>query len=67
MLKIKPRFNFNKYDVGIGFMMYRENESKKYIRDKIIINYVFGIVFLWFSMGIIIEFSRKGGGISKYE
>lgn len=59
MLKIKPRFDFNKYDLGFGFMIHRENESKKYIRDKIIINYVFGIVLLWFSMGIIIEFTRK--------
>lgn len=60
MLKIKPRCDFNKYDLGIGFMIHRENESKKYIRDCKIINYVFGIVFLWFSMGIIIEFGRKG-------
>ena len=48
MLKIKttPKFDFNKYDCGFGFMIHRENESKKYIRDCKIINYVFGIVLL---------------------
>lgn len=28
MLKIKPKFDFSKYDLGIGFMIHRENESK---------------------------------------
>ncbi|MBQ9607814.1 MAG: hypothetical protein IJV15_00045 [Lachnospiraceae bacterium] len=62
MLKIKttPKFDFNKYDCGFGFVIHRENESKKYIRDCKIINYLFGIVFLWFSFGIEIEVSRKG-------
>ena len=59
MLKIKPRFDFNKYDFGVGFMFHRENESKKYIRNCKVINYVFGIVLLWFSFGIILEYNGK--------
>ena len=59
MLKIKPLFDFNKYDIGLGFMIHRENESKKYIRNRRIINYVFGIVILWISFGFILEVKGK--------
>lgn len=54
-MKIKPRFEFNKYDFGLGIVFRRENESKKYIREYKTINYIFGIIFLWFSFGIEIE------------
>jgi hypothetical protein len=54
-MKIKPQFNFNKYDFGLGIVFRRENESKKYIREYKTINYIFGIVFLWFSFGFEIE------------
>lgn len=33
----------------------RIKDSKKYIREYKIINYIFGIIFLWFSFGIEIE------------
>ena len=52
---IKPHFEFNKYDFGFGIVLRRENESKKYIRKHKCINYIFGIVFLWFSFGLEIE------------
>ena len=51
-MTIKPRFEFNKYDFGFGIVFRRENESKKYIRKHKTINYIFGVVFLWFSFGI---------------
>lgn len=54
-MKIKPKFEFNKYDFGIGIVFRRENESKKYIREYKVINYIFGVVFLWFSFGLEIE------------
>lgn len=54
-MKIKPKFEFNKYDFGLGIIFRRENESKKYIREYKVINYIFGVVFLWFSFGIEIE------------
>lgn len=54
-MKIIPRFEFNKYDFGFGIVLRRENESKKYIRKYKIINYIFGIIFLWFSFGIEVE------------
>ena len=57
--KIIPKFDFNKYDFGLGFILHRENESKKYIRDKVYINYVVGILFLWFSFGFEIRLARK--------
>lgn len=59
MLKIKPKFEIEKYDIGIGFLLHRENESKKYIRDGKTINYTFGIIFLWFTLAIIITFYKK--------
>lgn len=40
-------------------MKTRENESKKYIRDGKTINYTFGIIFLWFTLAIIITFYKK--------
>lgn len=54
-MTIKPRFEFNKCDFGFGIIFRRENESKKYIRKYKTINYIFGIVFLWFSFGLEIE------------
>ena len=52
---IKPHFEFNKYDFGLGIVFRRENESKKYIRKYKTINYIFGIIFLWFNFGIEVE------------
>lgn len=54
-MNIKPRFEFNKYDFGFGIIFRRENESKKYLIKYKTINYIFGIVFLWFSFGFEIE------------
>lgn len=54
-MTIKPRFEFNKYDFGFAIIFRRENESKKYIRKYKTINYIFGIVFLWFNFGLEIE------------
>lgn len=54
-MKIEPHFEFNKYDFGFGIVFRRENTSKIYIRKHRCINYIFGIIFLWFSVGIEIE------------
>lgn len=54
-MTIKPRFEFNKYDFGLGIVFRRENESKKYIREYKTINYIFGVVFLWFSFVLEVE------------
>jgi len=58
-MKIIPQFHFDKYDLGFGILLKRTNESKKYIRECKTINYLFGIVFLWFSFGIEIELKFK--------
>ena len=31
-MTIIPHLEFNKYDLALGFIIRRENESKKYIR-----------------------------------
>ena len=54
-MKIIPKFEFNKYDFGFGIVFRRENESKKYYREYKSIDYIFGIMFLWFSLGIEVE------------
>ena len=54
-MTIKPQFEFNKYDFGLGIVLRRENESKKYIRKHRTINYIFGIILLWFSFGVEVE------------
>lgn len=54
-MTIKPRFDFNKYDFGLGIVFKRENESKKYIREYKTINYIFGVMFLWFSFALEVE------------
>ena len=54
-MKIIPRFECNKHDFGFGIVLRRENESKKYIRKYRCINYIFGIIFLWFSFGFEVE------------
>ena len=54
-MKIKPRFEFSKYDFGFGIALQRENEGKKYIREHKTIIYTFGILFLWFSFEFEIE------------
>jgi hypothetical protein len=54
-IKIRPIYQFNKYDFGIGFILCRENESGKYIRDRKTINYLFEVQLLWFLLGITIE------------
>ena len=58
-MKITPHFEFNKYDFGFGIVFKRENESKKYFRECRTINYLFGIIFLWFSLGFEIELGGK--------
>ena len=37
-MTIIPRFEFNKYDFGLGIVFRRENESKKYNRKYKTIN-----------------------------
>ena len=54
-IKISPIYNFDKHTLGIGFILCRENESAKYIRDRKTINYLFEIQLLWFLLGIAIE------------
>lgn len=54
-MTIKPQFEFNKYDFGLGIVLRRENESKKYIRKHRTINYIFGIILLWFSFGVEVK------------
>lgn len=56
---IEPKFEFNKYDFGFGVIFRREFESKKYNRKHKVINYIFGIIFLWFSFGIEIEINSE--------
>lgn len=57
MLKMKmiPRFEFDKNDFGFGILFQRENESKKYIREHKCINYIFGFVFLWFTVWLEVK------------
>lgn len=57
-MKIKPMFEFNKYDFGLGIIFRRENESKKYIREYKTINYIFGVLFLWFSFELEVKIIR---------
>ena len=57
-MTIKPRFEFNKYDFGLGIVFRRENESKKYIRKYKTINYIFGVVFLQIRVVIEIDIIR---------
>lgn len=59
MIKIKPKFDFEKYNFGVGFILNREYESKKYIRHCKVVNYIFGFYLLWFSFGILIEYTGK--------
>ena len=54
-MTIKPIIEFNKYDFGLGIVFRRENTSKKFIRKYKTINYIFGIIFLWFAVGVEIE------------
>ena len=58
-MKVIPHFEFNKYDFAFGVIFRRENESKKYIRKYKTINYMFGIMFLWFMVGIEIKLEYK--------
>lgn len=57
-MTIVPKFEFNKYDLCFGIVFRRENESKKYIREHKKINYIFGIMFLWFCIGIEINVEK---------
>lgn len=54
-MKIIPHFEYNKYNFGFGIVIKRKNESKKYFWKTRTIKYLFGIIFLWFSLGIEIE------------
>lgn len=54
-MTVKPKFEFNKYDFGLGIIFRRENESKKYIREYKTINYIFGVMFLWFSFELEVK------------
>lgn len=60
-MKIIPHIEFNKYDFALGTIFRIENESKKYIRKRKTYNIMFGIMFLWFSIGfeITIELNWK--------
>lgn len=60
-MKIIPHFDFNKYDIALGFIIRIENESKKYIRKYETINCMFGIMLLWFAIGIEIKIGEKYG------
>ena len=54
-MKIIPHIEFNKYDFSLGTIFRIENESKKYIRKRKTYNIMFGIMFLWFSIGFEIK------------
>lgn len=43
MIKLTPRLEFDKYNLGFVIAFIRENESKKYIREHKTIVYFFGI------------------------
>lgn len=58
-MKIIPHLEFDKHDIALGFILRRENESKKYIRECKTINYLFGIILLWFSIGVEIVIEGK--------
>ena len=58
-MKIIPHLQFNKYDFCLGIIFRIENESKKCIRKHKTINYMFGIMFLWFTLGIEIKLISK--------
>lgn len=54
-MKITPRLEFNKYQLGVAIGFVRTNESKMFIRKYKTISYFIGIVFLWFMVGVEIE------------
>ncbi len=58
-MEIIPHFEYNKYNFGFGIVIKRKNESKKYFWKTRTIKYLFGIIFLWFSLGIEIELGGK--------
>ena len=59
-MKITPsvKFEFEKDDIALGILFRRENESKKFIRKNKVINYQFGIMFLWFALLVEIRLER---------
>lgn len=59
MIKLTPRFEFDRHSFGFGFAFLRENESKKYIREHKTIVYFFGIKFLCFDCGLELKIERK--------
>lgn len=50
-MKFRFFHEIDKYGFGLGFILNRTNESKKYIREKKTIVYTFGIVLFVFSIG----------------
>lgn len=59
MIKLTPRLELDKYNLGFAIVFYRENESKKYIREHKTIMYVFGIKFLCFDCSLELKIERK--------
>lgn len=57
-MKITPKVEFEKNDIGLGIIFVRSNDSKKYIRKYKTITYTFGIIFLCFTFAIIIELEK---------
>lgn len=66
MIKLTPRFEFDRHSFGFGFVFLRENESEKYIRECRTINYLLAIMFFWFTCGFELKITKdvndKNGG-----
>lgn len=59
MIKLTPRLEFDKYNLGFVIAFIRENESKKYIRDHKTIVYFLGIKLLCFDCSLKLKIERK--------
>lgn len=59
MIKLTPRLEFDKYNLGFVIAFIRENESKKYIRDHKTIVYFWGIKLLCFDCSLELKIERK--------
>ena len=57
-MKVIPHLEFNKYDLALGFIIRRENESEKYIRKFPVVNYMFGIMLIWVAIGLEIKVKK---------
>lgn len=54
-MKITPIFKYDEYNFGFGVVFNRQNISKLFNRDYRSVEYIFGIIFLWFQFGVEIE------------